>query len=74
MSDEALIKPNHRMRYLEHSTTSYSSVFLSYYDEICMHQNKTSISHTNTNHIPSYLACGLAAFLLVPQQNGSRLD
>ena len=60
-SGETLVKPNHRMRYLEHSTTTYSSIFSFYYDEIYMHQIKTSILYTNTNHIPAYLVCRLAS-------------
>ena len=48
------------MLYLEHSTTTYSSIFSFYYDEIYMHQTKTGILYINTNHIPPSLVRGLA--------------
>ena len=59
-SGETLMKPNNRMRYLERSTKTYSSIFSFYHDEIYMHQTKTSILYINTNHIHPYLACGLS--------------
>ena len=50
-SGEALIKPNHRMHYLQRFTVAYSSIFSFYYDKIYMLQTKTSILYINTNHI-----------------------
>ena len=56
---ESLIKPNHRMRYLQCSSTAHSSIFSFYYDEMDMHQTKTSILYINTYRFRPYLVCGL---------------
>ena len=60
MSGETLVKPNHRMRYLQRSTTAYSSIFSFYHDKIDMQQTKTSVLYINTYRFPPYLICGLA--------------
>ena len=39
-----------RMHYLERFTTTYSSIFSFYYDEIYTHQTKTSILYINASH------------------------
>ena len=48
------------MCYLQRFTTAYNSIFSFYYDEIDMHQTKTSVLYINTYHIHPYLVCGLA--------------
>ena len=60
MSGETVIKPNHRMRYLQRSTTAYSLIFSFYHDEIDMHQTKTIVLYINTYRFHPYLVCGLA--------------
>ena len=49
-SVETLVKPNHRMCYLQRFTMAYSSIYSFCYEKIFMLQTKTSILYINTNH------------------------